>query len=142
MAAYAFRTITADQALAYDAATDSLSINTSGQLGFLITVTFQGGRILVKDLEGKTVTFGSGLGGEHISFDLGGGELWIGGYGNDSFTGAAGLEIIRAGPGNDTLRGGGGGDILDGGAGGAEGGQLVLVDVQLSSLAPGWIFGA
>ena len=118
MAAFVFETITADQAINYNSTFDSLTFQTPGSTGNLVTVLYLGPEQIAVILGGLTVNFGSGILNETgITFPTGG-QLFIGGHGaGDIFFGTAQADAAFGGQGNDTLIGGAGDDLLQGNQG-------------------------
>ena len=113
MASYSFSTITPAQALAFNAATDTISLVTATSS----TASFDDAQHQVTiAAAGATVVFGSGIYGANIALTVGG-ELVIGSPKDDYLVGGRQDDVIFGGAGNDTIAGGLGGDHLSGGAG-------------------------
>ncbi|WP_421933164.1 calcium-binding protein [Phenylobacterium sp.] len=115
MASYAFSTITADQALAFDGAADSLSVSTP-ILGFTATFDDVAGHVTLTDASnGRSVVFGSGLYGEMITSFAGSGIQIL--TAGDDTSGWPGV-VVFGGGGSDTIAratdayGGAGGDLF------------------------------
>ena len=131
MANYIFETITAAQALAYNATNDTLVFTNPTSHGSAMTVIYTAGTALTApsvtlsdNADGKSVVFGTGIYGEgetgtNALVFPDGSNLVIGSdtavdTTSISTTGADGMF---GGGGNDTLAGGLGGDLLQGNAG-------------------------
>lgn len=133
MTAYVFETITAAQALAYDAANDTLAFTAPGASASGLYVTFNSGlgsdlRVeLTLSATNQTVVFGPGMAPESGLTFADGSQATIGpsrnnssvsGSGaNDALFGGMHKDTISGGEGADTLVGGGWGDNLSGGSG-------------------------
>ena len=144
MAAFVFETITSAEASAYSAAADSLTFQTAGAHGALVTVRYLAPDQIGITLDPHTVTFGPGVLGETASFAdgsvlfVGGpsddvangtdvGDGLYGGEGADALAGGAGDDLLQGNKGADTLNGGLGADVIYGGQGND------IVDVDLGS---------
>jgi Ca2+-binding RTX toxin-like protein len=113
MANYSFSTITAAQALAFNAATDTISLLTTTSS----TVSFDDAHHQVTiAASGNTIVFGAGVYGANIAATVGG-EMVIGSPQDDYLVGGRQDDAIFAGAGNDTIAGGTGADHLSGGPG-------------------------
>lgn len=132
MAAYTFETIGVAEAMAFSAATDTLSFTTPGSSAGNIQVTFQPNHsnvAITSSITGRTVLFFNGsVGGTSPITFPDGTTAYVGrsfqsfygqsaGNGRDALYGDPGADELRGGGGDDTLVGGGGADELDGGAG-------------------------
>ena len=125
MASFDFETITVSQAANYNAAVDSLTFQTAGATGAMVTVGYLPPDQVAVPLGGQTVTFGAGMVAETGSFPDGS-LLFVGGPGGDAVVGTAlgdglfgglGDDTLAGGEGNDLLQGNQGADMLSGGAG-------------------------
>jgi len=115
MANFSFETITAAEASAYQASSDSLAFSTGAAR--LLGVQFQPTpEQVVVSLLGRSVMFGPGLYGETATF-ADGGTLFVGTPGADVVTGGAAGDALFGGLGADVLNGGDGADILQGNQG-------------------------
>ena len=113
MANYSFSTITAAQALAFNAATDTISV----LLTTSSTVSFDDAHHQVTiAAAGNTVVFGAGVYGANIAATVGG-EMVVGSPQDDYLVGSRQDDAIFGGAGADTIVGGSGADYLNGGAG-------------------------
>lgn len=123
MTAYAFNTITPQQALAIQAG-DTLTF--AGGPANRVSVAYDPDGVPVLParvyvtFEGRTVTFGTGLtelakAGGLVMAD--GSQLYIGDGGNDRFNGAASDDAAYGGVGADSLNGGAGADLIQGNSG-------------------------
>jgi Ca2+-binding RTX toxin-like protein len=146
MTSYNYETITGSQAQNYNAATDTLAINTAGSTGAMMTVRFNPATAtnvatvtLIEGVTNKAVTFGPAIYGEGGGANGGiifpdGSNLYIGAAGddtadtasgptfaatagNDGLFGNSGNDSLNAGAGDDLLQGNMGNDVLRGGAG-------------------------
>ncbi|MGH6911659.1 MAG: calcium-binding protein, partial [Phenylobacterium sp.] len=122
MAAFDFETITPAQAANFTAAADSLSFDSGGASGAMVTVAYLPAsgatpEQVAVSLAGQTVVFGVGLEGETgISFPNGS-LLFIGGPGGETTGGTGAADGLFGGLGDDVLVGGSGGDLLQGNQG-------------------------
>jgi len=124
MANFSFETITAAEASAYQASSDSLVFGGGGAR--LLSVQFQPSPEQVAvTLLGRTVMFGPGVYGETATFGDGGilfvgtpnADTVTGGAAGDAMFGGAGADVQNGGDGGDVLQGNQGADTLSGGAG-------------------------
>ncbi|WP_395670308.1 calcium-binding protein [Phenylobacterium sp.] len=114
MAAFFFRTITADQASGYIAAADSLDFEDA--IASQISVSFLADQIAVTSGD-RTVGFAPGISGDGDLSAAGGGRLQIGAAIDENLQGGAAVDALYGGQGADTLDGGDGGDLLQGNQG-------------------------
>ena len=121
MTDYVFETITAAEALAYNAATDTLRFINGNAAAFNTLATFNTDGTIVLVASTRTLTFGSGLGGEvnlifttlgRAAVGTAGGDLLVSNGGNDRLHGGFGDDTLAAGAGNDILVGGPGADLF------------------------------
>jgi serralysin len=105
VASYIFQTITAAQALAFNAKTDSVQASTQGRMSsFGVSFDEAAQQVTISDPEsGRVVTFGAGMFGGRIGA-AGGDSLQIGSPGADYVRGAGAVHL---GSGADTVFGGG-----------------------------------
>jgi Ca2+-binding RTX toxin-like protein len=131
MATFVFEDITAEQATGYSAAADSLSFQTQGATGALVSVAFSPSpeQVMVT-MGGRSVAFGANVYGESgISFPNGS-MLHIGSPNADAVAGTGLADGLYGGLGADVLDGGAGDDLLQGNQGadsltGGEGDDVV-----------------
>lgn len=115
MANFSFETITAAEASAYQASSDSLVFGSGAARQ--VSVQFQPSPEQVAvTLLGRTVMFGPGLYGETATFSDGG-TLFVGAPGADTVAGGAVGDAMFGAVGADSLSGGDGGDVLQGNQG-------------------------
>jgi len=119
MATFVFEDITADQATSYSAAADSLSFQTPGATGSIVSVAFSPSPEQVMVTMGsRTMAFGAGIYGEGgINFPNGS-TLYVGGPAAEAAVGTGLADGLYGGQGQDTLDGGTGDDLLQGNQGG------------------------
>jgi hypothetical protein len=141
MANFTFETITAAEASAYQASSDSLVFGSGAAR--LLGVQFQPSPEQVAiSLLGRTVMFGPGLYGETATFGDGGilfvgtpnADAANGGAAGDAMFGGAGADVLNGGDGGDLMQGNQGADTLGGGAGpdtvsGGQDNDLITVGV-------------
>jgi Ca2+-binding RTX toxin-like protein len=116
MASFNFETISVSQAANYDASVDSLTFQSPGATGSMVTVGYLPDQVAVS-LAGQTVTFGAGLVGEAGMSFPDGSLLFVGGPGGDVLVGSALGDGLFGGLGDDTIAGGGGNNLLQGNQG-------------------------
>jgi len=135
LSAYDITTITAGQAAAFNAQTDSLSLG--GVTATQVSVTFGAAtpeQVMIT-VNGTTTAFGAGIMGDQNLALAGGGRLFIGtdgadtttggdasdalfdGQGDNRMDGGASADVLQGNQGDDTLNGGAGGDTIYGGQG-------------------------
>ncbi len=119
--ALTFETISAADALAYNAAANDLRFSSTGAGHTVIAVSFESdGTVLVTSgagLANQTVRFGAGIYGETNLIFAGFTRVVLGSLGADMLVGAGSSDGLWGGPGEDTLNGGGNPDLLYGGTG-------------------------
>jgi Ca2+-binding RTX toxin-like protein len=134
LASYDIATITAAQAAAYNAMTDTLSLGAA--TATQVSVAFSGApeQVMIT-VNGVTTAFGAGvMGAQNLAFADGGrlfigtdgadttngtaaGDALFGGQGDDRMDGGAGNDVLQGNQGADTLNGGAGSDTIYGGQG-------------------------
>ena len=141
MAAYAFESITAGQALSFSASNDTLSFGNAGSTGARTSVVYSpasttsAATVNITDLTtGRTVVFGATVAGGQGLFADGSnlivgtagadnatgsalGDGFFGGQGDDSLSAAGGDDLVQGNQGDDHLDGGSGDDTIFGGQG-------------------------
>jgi len=117
MTDYTFETMTPAQALAYNAATDTLHFSTPTVGGLSSLLGFNPDGTISFSTNVGSLTFGPGLLGEQQIYFGDGSRMAIGGPGDDLLIGAATNDYLAGGPGNDTINGGAGVDREQGGPG-------------------------
>ncbi len=117
MTDYTFETMTPAQALAYNAATDTLHFTTQSVGATACLLGFNPDGTISFSTNIGSLTFGPGLLGEQQIYFPDGTRMAIGGPGNDLLIGPNTNDYIAGGPGNDTINGGAGTDREQGGPG-------------------------
>jgi Ca2+-binding RTX toxin-like protein len=135
LATYDITTITAAQAMAFSAPTDSLSLGASSATEVSVAFTATMPEQVLITVNGVTTTFGAGVMGDQNLTFADGGRLFVGtdgsdtaagtdasdalfgGQGDDFLDGGAGADVVQGNQGNDTLNGGAGSDTVYGGQG-------------------------
>jgi Ca2+-binding RTX toxin-like protein len=136
LATYDITTITAAQAMAFSAPSDTLSLGAANATQVSVAFTATMPEQVLITVGGTTTAFGAGVMGDQNLTFANGGRLFIGtdgadtanggdasdalfgGQGDDRMDGGAGADVVQGNQGNDTLNGGAGSDTVYGGQGG------------------------